>query len=525
MENKTVIIVGGGLGSLSSAIRLGKMGFQVHLFENNNTVGGKLNQYKRDGFRFDTGPSLLTMPFIIDELFNFAGFTRSDYLNFLPLEPLCRYFFPDGAVFNTSSDPRIMNRELERLFPNETVSYVRFLRYSERMFDTGSKVFLYTPLHEIKKLFHPHVLLRLLKIHHIDLLRTMDQGVRRFFKEPGLVQIFNRYATYNGSNPFQAPATLNTIAYVENGIGGYYIRGGMYRLVEQMLHLASKVGVKIHTSTRVEKIVHSGRKVSGIRVEGGFIPADYVVSGVDVVETFTQLIDGYERKKSRLVKLEPSLSGMVFLWAISRQFPQLHHHNIVFSENYRNEFNQIFEDLQPPDDPTIYISISSKADLSDAPAGQENWFVLLNMPHLSAGQNWQHEVDRMRQIILNKLSHLQIDVKPHIKFEKVYTPEDFYKLYGSNRGSIYGISSNSRMSAFRRSANRNRQLEGLYFAGGSVHPGGGIPLVILSGKMAAELIAEKEGIRLQKSTNIKKSIEINPSPFREYENLHCENFK
>jgi phytoene desaturase len=525
MEDKTVIIAGGGLGSLSSAIRLGKMGFRVHLFEKNNTVGGKLNQYFKDGFRFDTGPSLLTMPFVIDELYNFAGFKRSDYLNFMPLEPLCRYFFPDGTIFNTSSDPQKMIFELERLFPNEKVSYERFLEYSARIFDNGSDVFLHTPLHEIKKLLRPRILLRLLKIHHMDPLRTMDQGIRRYLKEPHLIQIFNRYATYNGSNPFQAPATLNIIAYVENEIGGYYIRGGMYRLAEQMLHLASKVGVKIHTSARVKKIVHSGRKVSGVLVEGGFMPADYVVSGVDVVETFTQLIDGYEKEKNRLEKLEPSLSGMVFLWGISRQFPQLHHHNLVFSKDYRNEFNQIFEDLRPPDDPTIYISISSKSVPADAPAGQENWFVLLNMPYLSAGQNWPHEVDRMRHTILNKLSHSGIDVKPHIKFEKVYTPEDFYRLYGSNRGSIYGISSNSRMSAFRRSANRSRQLEGLYFAGGSVHPGGGIPLVILSGKMAAELIAEKEGIHLPEGMNLKKSIEINPSLYRNYENSYSENLQ
>ncbi len=525
MKNKTVVIAGGGLGALSGAIRLAKLGFKVILFEKNASPGGKINELHEQGFRFDTGPSLITMPFIIDELFTFAGVNRSDVLDLVAIDPICRYFFSDGLRFDASANPVLMNLELQRVFPHEIESFDRFLKYSAKIFETGSDVFLYTPIHEIRKLLHLNILKRLLKFHRIDPFRTVDQGVRRFFKDPRLIQIFNRYATYNGSNPFVAPATLNIIPYVEYGIGGFYIRGGIYRLVEQLSRLALQLGVQIHTSSKVDKITHLQGKITGVQVGDHFIPADYVVSGVDVVETFTHLIDGMDVEKNRLNRLEPSLSGMVFLWGVDRQFPKLQHHNIVFSADYYTEFVQLFEERKAPDDPTIYISISSKTDPGDAPAGMENWFVLLNMPYLTAEQDWQQEKKRIRKLVFDKLSHHHIDIEPYIMLEKIYTPEDFSRLYASNKGSIYGISSNSRSTAFRRPANRSRTLKGLYFAGGSVHPGGGIPLVMLSGKMTAELIAENEGVRLNQNNSFKIVLETYKNLHRNAENSMIENLK
>jgi len=249
MKHKTVGIVGGGLSSLTAAVRLARLGFQVKLFEKNPTLGGKMNQFRQDGFRFDTGPSLLTMPFIVEELFNFAGVDPDHSLDLIPVEPICKYFFPDKSEFKAYKDGKRMTREFNRLFPQEKKSYVEFLTYCERIFNTSVGLFLFTPIHEFKKLLTPQIIPSLLKFYQIDPFRTVSQAIRSFFTDPRLIQIFSRYATYNGSNPFTAPATLNIISYVEYVLGGFYIRGGMYRLVEKLSTLAASLGVEINTSS------------------------------------------------------------------------------------------------------------------------------------------------------------------------------------------------------------------------------------------------------------------------------------
>jgi len=491
---KRVLVVGSGLGALSGAIRLAKMGFEVSLFEKNRELGGKMNEMSLGSYRFDTGPSLLTMPFVIDELFAFAGFQRQAMLDFLPLEPICRYFFSDGATLDASADSKRMEQAIARLSRDDAAAYKNFLAYAARIYDLTAEIFLFSPIHEFAKLLSLKNLRTLLQIHRIDPFRTVHEGVSRFFKDARVAQLFDRYATYNGSNPYQAPATLNVIPYVEHGLGSYYVCGGMYRLVEALTEMAVKLGVKINTSTPVEKILHDGKRVTGLQVGGGKMVGDDVLCGQDVVVAYDQLIDGFEKRRSKLSQLEPSCSGIVFLWGINKKHPELLHHNIFFSADYQREFEKIFAERRPPDDPTIYVAITGKSDSAHAPSHGENWFALLNMPYLTDGVDWQIEAPRVRKITLAKLQRMGFEVSAHIEAEHIITPADFYATYLGNRGSIYGISSNRRSTAFRRPANRSRELKGLYFAGGSAHPGGGIPLVMLSGKMAAELIAEAEGV-------------------------------
>lgn len=498
MVKKTVAVIGGGLGSLSAAIRLARMGFTVKLFEQNSQLGGKMSEYKDRGFRWDTGPSLLTMPWIVDELFDFVGLNVSDYLSLTTLEPLCRYFFSDQTHLEVSANKEKMRAALDSFSPTQSASYFNFLHYASKIYDAAAEVFLYHPIHELRKLLTPANIQYLMRFYHIDPWRTMHQSVSRFFTDQRLIQLFDRFATYNGSNPFTAPATLNIISFVENGMGGYYIKGGMYRLIETLEKVAIHLGVEVHPSCKVNKIKHDHHRINGLLVQDEFFPADFVLCGADVVETFNTLVSGFNRYQKKLNTLEPSLSGLVFLWGMNKSFPILSHHNILFSADYAEEFRYLFSDLKVPDDPTIYIAITSKSDANHAPANSENWFVLLNMPYLAPGQNWDSEKDKIRETVLQKLKRFGLDVSQNIQSEKCITPQDFYTLYGSNRGSIYGLSSNSRMMAFRRPANRSRLIQGLYFAGGSVHPGGGIPLVLLSGKMAAELIAEHAGISLDK---------------------------
>ena len=445
-------------------------------------------------FRFDTGPSLFTMPFVLDELFQFAGRERSDLLTFEPINPLCRYFFPDGSRLDAVSNLEQMCDQIEQIAPGQAKAYRNYLSYSERIYRLTADVFLHRPIHEWRKLLDWRLLPSLLRLPQIDPFRTVHGANAGFFSDARLVQLFDRYATYNGSNPFVAPATLNIIPYVEYVLGGYYIKGGIYRLTEALVKLAQENEVEIVTGVHVSEILHNHINVTGIKTRGEKIAADFVLCGADVVETYRSLLTDFPRYCARLDKLEPSLSGMVFLWSVVGEQPNLAQHNIIFSKDYESEFSQIFWEKRDPDDPTIYIAITSKNDPDHAPSGCENWFVLLNMPYLAPKQNWQEAKDRMRAIVLEKLQKLNLLQQDRIIAETCYTPMDFYELYRSNRGSIYGISSNSRSMAFRRPPNRDRNLAGLYFSGGSVHPGGGVPLVLLSGKIASGLIAEHAGI-------------------------------
>ncbi|HGE72980.1 TPA: phytoene desaturase [Candidatus Poribacteria bacterium] len=492
---KKVIVIGGGLGALSGAIRLAKMGFRVQLFEQNEKLGGKMSEFISGQYRFDTGPSLLTMDFVVDDLFNFAGFDRPNLLKFIPIDPICRYFFPDGSVMDTSSNIEKMINAINDLSPFDAGSYKKYLKYCERIYNLTADIFLFTPIHEIKKVIKKGNPSILFKLYQMDPFHSFHQGVSKFFSDPRLIQLFDRYATYNGSDPFQAPATLNIISYVEYGLGAYYIKGGMYRLVNAMEEIAKKMGIEILKSTKVEKILWSDKEVKGVVVNNEKILSDYVLCGSDVVTAYNSLIDGFHNHRKKLNNFEPSLSGMVFLWGINKKNPELKHHNIIFSSDYKKEFRQIFKELKVPDEPTIYISITSKTDPEHASINGENWFVLVNVPYLSNGQDdqfWNNEIDRMRSVIFNRLKGIGIDISSNIEVEKIITPLDFLRNYASNRGSIYGISSNNMSMAFKRPANRSRDIKGLYFAGGSVHPGGGIPLVMLSGKMSAELINESE---------------------------------
>ena len=489
----TVHIIGGGLGALSGAIHLACRGFQVELFEQNRQLGGKMGEIWMGPYRFDTGPSLLTMPEVIEDLFQVAGCDSTDFFQMIPLSRLCRYFFADGSLLDASVDEAQMQAAIAALCPEDAQAYPSFLQYTRRIYELTQDTFLRTPIHELRQLCRLRHLPTLLRLSQIDPFRTMHGAITQHFSDPRMIQLFDRYATYSGSDPFQAPATLNIIPYVEYGLGGYYIQGGMYRLVEALAQVAQQQGVVIHLGARVEKILVTAGHVRGVSVDGEEYGADYVLCGADVVTTYNSLLDGLESEAESLNRLEPSLSGMVFLWGVNREFARLEHHNILFSADYRGEFQRIFQEQHVPDEPTVYVAITSKRDPGHAPAGCENWFVLLNMPYLTEDQDWELETKWMRQAVLARLQAVGVDVAPHIEVEHILTPRDFQELYGSNRGSIYGISSNARSTAFKRPPNRCRHVKGLYFAGGSSHPGGGIPLVLLSGKIASKLVMDAEG--------------------------------
>lgn len=492
MKPKKAIVIGAGLGGLSAAIYLAQMGWEVHVFEKNETAGGKAGQIQGKGFRFDAGPSLLTMPFVLEAVFRNAGEDIQSYLDLRKLEVICKYFYPDGTIFNAFSDLQKLAPEAADKFDVSETDIFRYFDYCKNIYDLTAELFLEKSFTEPATFLNKKALKTLLSVRKIDTLRTMHRANASFFSDARLVQLFDRYATYNGSNPYKAPATLNIIQHVEYGLGGFLPAGGIIDIPKALQKLAEKKGVHFHFNAPVEKILVDKGNIIGILCNDQNEPADVVVSNADVNFTYQQLLkDEHSRPAKRYQKLEKSTSALVFYWGV-KGVSDLDTHNILFSSQYQQEFEQLFDWKIVPMDPTIYIYISSKINPADAPTGCENWFVMINTP-CDQGRNWQTESQRIREVIIRKIEkHLNFPLEKNILFEENLTPQKIAMRTNSPGGSIYGISSNNRISAFLRQQNRSKIYKGLYFCGGSAHPGGGIPLALLSGKICSELIGKYE---------------------------------
>lgn len=491
---KKVIIIGAGLGGLAAAIRLAANNFKVTILEKNGSVGGKVNTVEADGYKFDTGASLLTMPHVFEELFAAANRKIEDYLELVQLDPICRYTWSDGTQFDASQDLAKTESEIEKIEPRDVGGFRRFIADSERKYEIAERTFLAHALNDLPKLLRPKFARDLAAISS---LRTLDSHVKSYFKSAQLQQLFNRFATYNGSSPYQVPATFALIPFVEFGLGAWYVKGGIYQIPTALAKLAAEFGVEIKTNCEVRQILIENQKAIGVELKNGeTVAADFVVANSDAIETYRNLIKAESRPSltdKKLDKIEPSCSGFVLLLGTKKKFANLAHHNIFFSDDYKNEFNQLFKEKRPAKNPTIYICAASRTDATQAPENSENLFVLVNSPYTSEKTDWQIEAKPYRDLIIKKLEGFGLkDLENSIECEQIITPADFETRYRANRGSIYGVSSNGIFSAFLRPPNQARDVKNLFFAGGVTHPGGGMPLVILSGKMAAEMIARQK---------------------------------
>jgi phytoene desaturase len=473
---------------MTVAARLAHHGFQVDLFEQRGIPGGKAGNLEMDGFRFDTGPSVLTMPFVLDEFFDEIGENREDYIEFKSLPLSCRYFYRDGTQLNAYADPGEMALEIEKKTQDQSADLHSYINYTRKIYELAAPVFLFRDFRSLSGLFQKDFLKIGFKLHRLDPLRSVHRANRSYFSDPKNIQLFDRYATYNGSNPYRAPATLNIIPYVEHALGSYSVKGGIFALSRGIEKAAKKKGVNFFYRTPVEKILTHRGRVKGIAAGGEEKEYDVVISNRDVISTYRDLLN---QKNSRIEKrysrLGLSSSTLVFYWGVKGDYPGLDVNNIFFSEDYREEFRDIFHHEREPADPTVYIHISSKINSGDAPKGHENWFVMVNMP---PGEG-RESIESMREKVFKRLEENGIHARGRIVAEDVLTPELIEQRTGSFRGSLYGVSSNSRTSAFLRHSNRSAKWKGLYFCGGSVHPGGGMPLVLLSGKITAEMVLKR----------------------------------
>jgi phytoene desaturase len=482
------VIIGAGVAGLASAIRLAVKGIAVTVFEKNSRPGGKLTDLEINGYHFDAGPSLFTQPELLEELFALADEPIRDYFSYQPLPVSCQYFYEDGTRVNAYADTGLFAKELAEQLGEKEENLSVYLKRSGKIYNDIGRVFLNHSLHKRATLFQKKIWKALKATRWSYLFRSLHAVNADHFSNPKTVQLFDRYATYNGSDPYKAPGMLSLIPHLEHNEGTFYPAGGMISITNALYKLALKKGVQFHFDSPVQRIIRHERKVRGVVVNGENILADIVVSNMDIYFTYKHLMNDVNRS-NKISKQERSSSALVFYWGIKKEFPELGLHNIFFAKNYREEFDHLFRLKKNYGDPTVYVNITSKYEPgSQAPQGKENWFVMVNVP-ANRGQDWEQYREKYRAAIIAKLNGiLQTDLERLIEMEQVLDPVMIESQTGSFKGSLYGTSSNARMAAFLRHPNFSKTVNGLYFVGGSVHPGGGIPLCLQSAKIMSELV-------------------------------------
>lgn len=485
-----VVVIGAGVGGLAAAAHLAAVGHDVTVCEQHDEVGGKLGVAERDGFRFDTGPSLLTAPHVLAETLGATGTELGDVLDVGRVDPIARYRYVDGTTFDVRTDPLATAASLEAAVgPGAGARWQRILTRGERIWETVEEAVLRRPLDG------PAAALRLAR--HVGQLPTLAPhrtlrglGVREL-ADPRLVMMLDRYATYSGSDPRRAPATLATIPYVEQAFGAWYVRGGLGRIGVVLRERAEACGATVRTGADVtDVLVGGGRRVTGVRLaDGERLPADVVVANADAAHLYRDLVTGSAARRARrhLRRASPSLSGFVLLLGVRGATPGIAHHNVLFPPDYDAEFDALFgRHPRPVPDPTLYVVRAD--DPSVAPPGHEGWFVLANAPR--HGQvDWREPglVERYTELLLARMAARGLDVRDRLVVCEGRSPLELAQRTRAEGGAIYGTSSNGARAAFARPSNRS-PVPGLYLVGGSSHPGGGLPMVLLSAQIVARLV-------------------------------------
>lgn len=490
-------IIGGGLGGLAAACTLAARGHAVILFEQSPSLGGKAAVLEADGYRFDMGPTILTLPAVLARVFAEAGEDIADWLDLVPLDPQWRCFFADGGVLDLHADTVRMTGELDRFAPGASDGYRCFLDLSRRLHDISERFFFWRSVGSIrdvfdwKSSFNTSVLADVLAMR---MGRSVARTVREFVADRRVAQMIDHFTQYVGSAPDASPAVLCGIAHMQTAAGVWYPRGGTGEVARALVGLAKKLGVDVQTECGVRRIVlKEGGAVAGIETDRSeSVPLEAVVSNMDSVRTHRELL-GRSKAAARFMRrrrYEPACSGVVLYLGLDRRYDHLLHHNFAFSADPHAEFDAIYRRGEPAADPTCYVCAPARTDADVAPAGGEALYVLVHTPYLRPHHDWQKMFPQYRGTILKKLADAAglTDLDSRIRFESHLTPQDVHDRYRVLNGAIYGLASHGRWLGAFKPANRSPDVPGLYLAGGAAHPGPGMPMVLMSGWIAADAV-------------------------------------
>ena len=478
-----VTVIGGGLGGIATSLRLSKLGFNVTLMEKNSNLGGKLSTFNKNGYQFDMGPSLITLPQYFRELYSDLGEDIDNHLKLERLDPMCRYKFQEGQKFDYFSSMGKLREEF-KLVNENFENFENFLNIGSKIYNISDKTFLNNPVLSRNNSLRPK---DLLGFPFTKTISSYDKLINNLFNSEMLKRIFNRYPTYIGSSPYNSPAMFLIIPYIEYAFGSWYVKGGLYQIIQSLKKLMEKNNVKLLDNCTVEKInttIQDGKKqIHSVLTSQGIFDSDIVINNGDSGNT-NQLLG-----KPNLEKVDDySMSGYVLMLGVKKKFNSLEHHNILFSKDYKKEFNNLFKERCFPEEPTVYICNSSKTDPTAAPDGCSNLFIMANAP--ASNLDWtKFDTEKARASVIETLNVHNIHLKDNeIEVEKCLTPNYFKNQHLSIGGSLYGKNSHGLKNSFFRNKNKDPKIKGLFHVGGTSHPGGGTPTVIRSSKITANLI-------------------------------------
>lgn len=506
MRTERVGVVGAGLGGLTAACTLAARGYSVVLLERNEWVGGKAAVLERDGYRFDMGPTILTVPSMLKRIFTEAGRRMSDYLELIPLDPQWRCFFEGGTVLDLHSDVNRMTEELNSKAPGTSDGYSAFIELSSKLHDISNRYFFNRPVGSMWDTFDAGNTLQMSVLKDLSTMRlgkTVAGTIREMIRDPKVAQMLDHFTQYIGSSPDASPAILCAIAHMQTSEGVWYPRGGTGAIPRALLKLARELGVEVRTNTGIRRIAVERDNVRGVEtLTGEFIPLQAIVSNADAVRTHRELVGGVAAHKfERRRNYEPACSGVVLYLGLNRKYDHLLHHTFVFSKDPHEEFDTIYRKGEPAPDPTCYLAAPSLSDPDVAPEGGEALYILVHTPYLRPHHDWRQMLPKYRRVILDKLARTAglKDLEKHIVTEDVLTPQDIHSRYRVLDGAIYGIASHGRFMGAFKPSNVSSDVKGLYLAGGAAHPGPGMPMVMMSGWIAADAldkagIAERRGV-------------------------------
>jgi phytoene desaturase len=491
----SLVVIGAGLGGLAAACTLAARGHRVTLLERNPWLGGKAAVLSEAGFRFDMGPTILTVPRVLRRIFEEAGRRLEDELDLVPLDPQWRCFFADGTTLDLQSSIEPMAASLEGYAPGSGAGYRRFMAISERLHEVSERFFFWRPVEGLRDTLDLRANLKAQTLSDVLSLRmgkTVAGTIRGQVPDGRVAQMLDHFTQYVGSSPYGSPAVLCAIAHMQIRDGVWYPRGGTRAVPEALARLADELGVTIRLGCGVRRVIVDEGRVRGVETDAGeTIPAAAVVSNMDSVRTHRELVGGAPAAEFlRRRRYEPACSGVVLYLGLDRAYPQLLHHDFVFSADPEEEFDWIYRKGEPAPDPTCYIAAPARTEPEVAPPGGEALYILVHTPYLRPHHDWREMLPRYREVILAKLKRTAglKDIEGRIRFERALTPTDIHERYNVLDGAIYGLASHGRFLGAFKPSNRSRDVAGLYLAGGAAHPGPGMPMVLMSGWIAADAL-------------------------------------